>query len=279
MSLCAFMLEDGIQTYLQFTLYEGFICTWKKNSPNYIWDEEYKCKIRPHNKLSLAEDLATVVSSDLATVLSPDVAIVLSSDLATVAFSSIVTLVGSIYKLYTIVSSLRYKPEHSPGVVNQGPGPFCRFWCNGFTKNRIIITLMFIGTFSNGVMNVLRIANLYFIYGEHEISLLGMYFLIGFCIWLTFVSYSLTLVVYFTFDITKDQVFRNLNLIGVFICSGFLAFSCLNIDRANDASMVRSFMDIIALVVIPIGVGLFCHCLAFIDKCIRIDKRVSNNVV
>ena len=261
MSLSAFMLEDGIQTYLQFTLYEGFICSWERNSPdNY---GEYKCKIRSDN----------VFSSD---------------GIATVAFSSIVTLVGSIYKLYTIVSDLLKKPEHSPGVENPGPGvenpgsgPFCRFWCNGFTKNRLIITLMFIGSFSNGVMNVLRIANIYFIYGEYELL---FYIsrpdsLIVVCIWLTFVSYSVTLVVYFTFDITKDKVFRILNLIGVFIWSNFLALLCLNIDFANDASMIRSFMDIITFAGPVIGVGLFCHGLAFIDKCIRIDKRVCNNVV
>ena len=201
-----------------------------------------------------------------------------SKGVDTVAFSSIVTLVGSIYKLYTIVSSLLKKPEHSPGVENPGPGPFCRFWCNGFTKNRLIITLMFIGSFSNGVMNVLRIANIYIIYGVHETWLLEMYFLIVSCIWLTFVSYSVTLIVYFTFDITKDKVFRILNLIGVFIYSNFLALLCLNIDAANDASMIRSFMDIITFAGPVIGVGLFCHGLAFIDKCIRIDKRVCNNI-
>ena len=138
---------------------------------------------------------------------------------------------------------------------------------------------MFIGTFTNSVMNVLRIANIYFIYGEHEQSLLGMYFLIVSCLWLTFVCYSVALVVYFTFDITKDIVFRILNLIGVFIYSNFLAFLCLNIDAANDSSMIRSFMDIITFAIPIIGVGLFCHGLAFIDKCIRIDKRICNNVV
>ena len=252
MSLCAFMLEDGIQSYFQFILYEGFICSWDKNSPDYIQDDEYKCKIRSDN----------VFSSD---------------GIATVAFSSIVTLVGSIYKLYKLVSSLRDKPE----VVNPGPGPgpFCRFWCNGFTKNRLIITIMFIGTFSNGVMNILRIANIFFIYGEHETSLLGMYYLIVSCIWSTFVSYSVALVIYFTFDITKDKVFRILNLIGVFIYSNALMLFCMNINLANDASLIRSFMDIITYAIPIIGVGLFFHGLAFIDKCIRIDKRVCNNVV
>ena len=229
MALCAFMLEDGIQSYLQFTLYERFM---------------------PHNELS--------------------------SGVTTVAFSSIVTLVGSIYKLHTIVSSLRDTTQ------NPGPGPFCRFCCNGFTKNRIIITLMFIGAFSNGVMLVLRTGNIYFIYGEYELL---FYIsrpdsLIVVCIWLTFVSYSVTLVVYFTFDITKDKVFRILNLIGVFIYSNFLALLCLNIDPANDALMSSSFMGLITdgfTVAMPIGVGLFCHVLAFIYKCIRIDQRVSNN--
>ena len=135
---------------------------------------------------------------------------------------------------------------------------------------------MFIGTFSHCVMNVSRIVNIYFIYGEHETSLLDMYFHIVHCMWLTFVSYSVALVVYFTFD-TKDKVFRILNLIGVFIWSNVLAlFIHMNVGMVYDTSVAYIVNDIITFAITFIGVGLFFHGLAFIYKCIRIDKRVCN---
>merc|ERR1719259_683152 len=212
-TICAFMLEDGIQAYFQFTLYEAtLICSWERNGTDYIRDDEFECnKIRSHDVLS-------------------------SNGKGTVAFSSTATLVGSIYKLFTIVLSLR-------------------FWCNvgvtlvNFTKNKIIITLMFIGTFSHCVMNVSRIVNIYFIYGEHETF--EMYFHIVHCMWLTFVSYSVTLVVYFTFD-TKDKFFRILNLIGVFIWSNVLAlFIHMNVWlMVHDGS---SFMDEIIFAITFVG--------------------------
>ena len=250
-SLCAFMFEDGIQTYFQCILYEG--CTnHGRFVPADAWHRKLltpvlrrKCKTRSHNVLS-------------------------SNDVVTVLFSSIVTLVGSIFKLSTIVSNLREKSEHSPG-------PFCRFWCNCFTKDRIIIILMFIGTLSNGVMNVTRTVNIYFIYKEHETSLTEMYLIIVHCMWLTFLPYSAALVVYFTFDLTRDKVFRILNFIGILLCSNYLATLCLNIDMVNDASVIMSYMDIILFMIPMIVIGLFFFGLAFIYKCICIDKCVCNN--
>lgn len=236
MSLSAFMLEDGIQTFFQFTLYEGLSCSCVCG---------YYCEIS-YNRFSS------------------------SSGIAAAAFSSIITLLGSFYKLYQLFSKLRPGPRGGRALQ---AGPFYCFWCNGFTKNRIIITIMFIGTFSNSIMNISRIVNIYFLYIEDEESLFRMYLLIVGCIWVTCVSYSVALVVHFTFDITKDKIFRSLNVIGVCINSNFIAYLILS---ASDKDMIIDITFAINYVIIPIGAGLFCHALAFIDKCMRIDKRICN---
>ena len=225
MSLTAFMLEDGIQTFFQFTLYEGFSCSCLCG---------YYCEISYNRFSSL-------------------------SGIATATFSSIITLLGSLVKLYEVFS--------------KGFGTFktsCKGFasCNG-TKKGIILIMMFIGTFSNGIMNISRIVNVYFISIEDEQSLFSMYLLIVSCIWVTCVCYSVALVVYFSFHSIKDKIYRSLHVVGVLINSNFIAFA---IFRASDKHMIIDTNFAINYVIIPIGAGLFCHLLALIYKCIRKPK-------
>ena len=234
MSLTAFMLEDGIQTFFQFTLYEGFSCSCVMCLLDHRTYDIVECEI--------STDFTARFSS--------------LSGISTALFSSIITLCSTLSKQYKVYSKgFQIFKTSFKDVVS----------CKG-TKKTIILTFMFIGTFSNGVMNVARITNLYLIYIKQESALFVTYLLIVSCIWGTCVCYSVALVVHFSFHSIKDKIYRSLHVVGIFIISNFIAFA---IVQATDTDIIIDLNFAINYVIIPIGAGLFCHLLAFIYKCIR----------
>ena len=229
MSLTAFMLEDGIQTFFQFTLYEGFSCSCVM-----CYYDLVKCELSP--------DFAARFFS--------------LSGISTALFSSIMTLCSTLTKQYKVYSKgfQIFKTSCKDVVSFKGK------------KKTIIITLMFLGTLSNGVMNITRIVNIYFMFIKDEESLFGTYIMIVSCIWLTCACYSVALVVHFSFHSIKDKIYRGLHVVGILIISNFIAYASL---QATGTDVIIDINFAINYVIIPIGAGLFCHLLAFIYKCIR----------
>ena len=164
MSMIAFILEDFMQSFWQYSLYEGVY--------GYAGSQAHQYELMT------------------------------TTNLWTVLFSSIVTLLGSIFKLASISSNMNGMRKSSP----------CECDCS---KDKIIIRSMFIGVFLTIIINMLRIVNIglnpkaY----THRLKLF-IFNIFMFLSFIAFTCYSIGIVIYLSFSLTKDKVLRTMNLIG-----------------------------------------------------------------